>query len=203
MSVIQETETGQKTLQVIRCNEPQRIYDLLNKNGIICDKVWDGIMSLSSTAPCIALIQHAMPIIYAAAADRPIGFTALSCANDVFYHNMKYIRIRTRRHTMKRKPYLMSTNHQASLPVQCSVFGETALAEAEEGQRRCAAEETKSTVLYYSNPLSTTEDVIRADGRFLDSCKITRFGQTDDSDLGDRHICEFQHYELYIEGKCA
>lgn len=196
MSVIQETELGKNKMQLIRCHEPQRIYDLLNKSGIQCDKVWNDTMSLSSTAPCIALIQHDMPVIYATdITDEPIGSSALSDTNDVFYHNMKHVQIYTRRHTMRRKPYLVSKNDHDTLPPICEIFSNNA------AEKPCVTEEPKSTVVYYSDPLSSAKDVVRADGRFLDRCKITRLGE--DCDLGGKHICEFEPNELCIEGKCA
>lgn len=203
VSVIQERRPGEARIQLVRCNEPQRIYELLAKNGIRCDKVWNDTMSLSTTAPCIALIEQGMPVIYATdISDKPIGFSALSGTNNVFYHNMKHIKIRTRRHTMKRKPYLIPMNSRDDLlPKKCITSGEIA-AEAEEALG--VTEETKATVLYYSDPLSTAKDVIIADGRFLKSCKITRLGTVaddDDCDLGAKYICEFEPDQLCIEGK--
>lgn len=193
MSVIQETQLGKNKMHLIRCHEPQRIYDLLKRNGIRCDKVWNATMSISSTAPCTALIQQNMPIIYATnVTDELIGLSSPG-SNCVFYHNMKYVRVLTRRHTMRHKPYLISEDHD-TFPSMRDIFSNNAV-------QSYVVEDPKPTVLYYSDPLSSAKAVVRADGRFLDSCKITRLGE--DCDLGEQHICDFEPNELCIDGKCV
>lgn len=149
-------------------------------------------MSLPSTAPCIALGRHDMPLVYAA---EMIGEHTSCSSNDVFYHNMKHVWIHTRRHVMRRKPYLISESDHDTFPPVCEIFGNKA------AEKPCVTEELRSTVLYYSDPLSSAKDVIKADGRFHDRCKLIRLREADDCEVGDQPICEFESNELCIEGK--
>lgn len=187
--VIQELQLGKNKMHQIRCHEPQRICDLLLRNGIRCDKVWNATMSISSTAPCVALNHQDMPIAYTAnVTDELVGLNA-SGQNIVFYHDMKHLRVRAKRHVMRHKPYFISEDHD-TLPSTSDIFSNNAA-------QSHVAEDTP-TVLYYSDPLSSAKSVVRADGRFLDCCKIT--GLEDECDLGERHICDFEPDELCIDG---
>lgn len=149
-------------------------------------------MSISATAPCIALSRHNMPLVYAAETN---GVHTSSNPAEVLYHNMKYVSVRTRRHVMRHKPYLLLQSDDDALPPVCEIFGNRP------AEPRCATDDLSTTVLYYSDPLCSVKDVVEADGRFHDRCTITQLTGPDDNGIGDRAIRDFDHDVLCIEGK--
>ncbi|KAL3987811.1 cytoskeleton-associated protein 5 [Sarotherodon galilaeus] len=190
LTVVTESQLGGTKLLHIRCDEPQLIRDLLKRHDIHCDTVWNEITSLSSNAPCIGLMEHSMNLIYTMNNPGMLTGGPTSRSNDTFDHNRKYLKVHTKRHTMKNKPY--------SIPMKSHNVPRYRCLDDDDVQGDSAP--TLPTVLYYSDPVSTVNDVLRADGRFLDDCQVSMlFDGGDDADiLGEKPICQFQHNQLCI-----
>lgn len=143
-------------IKLVQCLEPQRLYDLMKAHDISCTTVWNSRISLSALAPCKALCDYDMAMVRVnmSPAEEALGDT--SPVPPFFYHNMKHIQLRSRRKALRCRPYEAS-----NLPLV-------------ELQRRdpSGMHTDIGVALYYGDSMSTVEDVIKADGRFLPTARI-------------------------------
>lgn len=170
----------------VKCDEPQRIYDLLKKHGVTSSNVWDSKIALSARSPCTALCDHNMTMVYV---NRISCYDTFAEEPEVstFYHNMKYVRIQTKRRVLRHKPYTM--------PLRSAVDN---LPHTAPSLTRTISTESIPAALYYEDNMSRMSDVIEADGRFLPSLQcMDRQG-----DDGDRYVAEVQpDTDLIIVGR--
>lgn len=144
----------------VRCQEPQRIYDLMKKYGLSCSNVWDSTIALSARSPCTALCDHNMMIVNV---NRIPGNDSFGEEPDMssFYHDMKHIRIQTKRKVLRHKPYTMPRRPVAIPRLPSTTLDENISMETEV--------ERIPVALYYDDKMSKLSDVIKADGRFVPS----------------------------------
>ncbi|XP_036829785.1 uncharacterized protein LOC118952224 isoform X2 [Oncorhynchus mykiss] len=151
--------TGSSTKMItVQCQQPQRIYDLMKTYGIRCSNVWDSNIALSAMAPCTALIDHNMMLIYA----DMVPHTDNICQDtnvDTFYHNMKYITIKTKGRVLRHRPYTMPLRKSVHLPPQPTSRTNTISGDS--------LSESIPLALYYSDQWARLNTVMESDGRFV------------------------------------
>ncbi|XP_041730205.2 uncharacterized protein LOC121561832 [Coregonus clupeaformis] len=164
----------------VRCEEPQRIYDLLKRYGLKCSNVWDSTISLSARSPCTALCDHNMNIVHVNRIPYTDTFGEQQPDVSTFYHNMKHVRMKTERNVLRHKPYTLSRPAPTAIPpLQLSTS--TVTTEVE-----CIP-----VALYYNNDLAKLRDVIKADGRFV-QCVDPAFRDSETRDR-DPHMVEVEN----------
>lgn len=154
----------------IKCDEPQTIYELMQKNGLRCSTVWNSAISLSAKSPCTALTDHKMNIVSVNSIPESNQSSFAPCTSQIstFYHNMKYIKIHAKRKALRYMPY---EREDAPFPMR----------EREEENDDDDDDEQEEdapipVAIYYEEPVALLRDVIAADGRFLESCLDSRSG---------------------------
>ncbi|KAJ7984170.1 hypothetical protein DPEC_G00364540 [Dallia pectoralis] len=178
----------------VQCREPQRIYDLLRKNGLTCSSVWDSTIALSTRAPCTALCDHYMSIVNVNRIPESDDFGKEPAVPNL-YHQMKHVQVQSLYSALRYRPYDRPSRVPRpvpSLPSHQLPF---------QGVNKNIL--TKTTVipvaLYYQNPMSLLSDVIKADGRFLPSVQCVAGPETVATDM---FILEVeQGNNLLITGK--
>ncbi|XP_038588631.1 uncharacterized protein LOC119913302 [Micropterus salmoides] len=123
--------------------------------NLTCSEVWDSHISLSTRAPCTALIDHDMTVVYAAVSTQDEHF-ARAPGFPPLYHKMKHVKMRARYNALKRRPgrtgvHTHTSVHTNGLP----------------------AHDEMMVALYYQDSLTTVRDVITQDGRFIPSAHVT------------------------------
>lgn len=169
----------------IKCDEPQTIYELMQKNGFHCSTVWNSVISVSAKAPCTALVDQGMNIVSVNSIpewDRS-SFAPDTSQISGFYHTMKYIKMHAQRKALRYLPYERINapfpRWKASQSVERSERPESQSVERPERSERSERpeslreeEEDENPIpvaIYYEEPLEQLKDVIAADGRFFQS----------------------------------
>jgi hypothetical protein len=127
--------------------------------GIRCSNVWDSNIALSAMAPCTALFDHNMMLIYV----DMVPHTDNICQDtnvDTFYHNMKYITIKTKGRVLRHRPYTMPLRKSAHLPPQPLTSRSNTIS----GD---SLSESIPLALYYSDQWACLNTVMESDGRFV------------------------------------
>ncbi|XP_055362727.1 uncharacterized protein LOC121202073 isoform X2 [Betta splendens] len=98
---------------IMKCQESQRICDLMKTYDIVCSSVCDSKTALSGRAPCMALVNHEMEIVY-------IDKTPYDDKYDEkpkipkFHNNMVPIKMRTKRSLLRYNPYHVPARRETS-----------------------------------------------------------------------------------------
>lgn len=154
VSIILELPGTDTKLIHVECKEPQTIYELLIKHNISCSQVWNEQMCLSARGPCLALVEHNMRIINVNTV--PWTDEKPAVEQNVYYHNMKCIKVNTRDNVMRHKPYAPPKRSDSKYRPSCS------------------STEHIPVGIYYQNSMSKLKDVIKQDGRFIDSLEVAQ-----------------------------
>lgn len=157
----------------MQCQEPQRIYDLMKTYGIVCSNVWDSNIALSAMAPCTALFNHNMMLIYADTV--PYTENIGQDTNvDTFYHNMKYITVKTKGRVLRHRPYTMPLRKSVHLQPQSLTSRTDTISED-------SLSESIPLALYYSDQWAPLSTVVESDGRFVSDiqCVSPHYVSTD------------------------
>ena len=131
---------GATRLIHVHCNEPQRIYDLMKQYNLTCSNIWDSAVALSARHPCTALVDNRMKIVNVNVISQSDPFGEEPRVS-TFYHNLRHTRMTTKRNVLRHKPYSLSLKALAPLSIPVA--------------------------LYYNDPMTSLDDVIKEDGRFV------------------------------------
>ena len=112
----------------------------MKKYNLACSNIWDSTVALSARHPCTALVDHRMKIVNVNVISQSDPFSEEPRVS-AFYHNLKHTRMATKRNVLRHKPY--------SLPVKGVPLSSIPVA------------------LYYNDPMTSLDDVIKEDGRFV------------------------------------
>lgn len=133
----------------------------MQKYDVVCSNVWDSNIALSATAPCTALSDHNMMLVYANTV--PCTDNVGQDTNmDTFYHNMKYITLQTKGRVLRHRPYTMPPCRSVHIPPQSSTSRDNIISSDTQ-------DETIPLALYYGDQWATLSAVIKSDGRFVSS----------------------------------